>query len=295
MDREAWLTERKTGIGSSDAPAIAGLSPWSSALEVYLRKTGQLPAQEMSEPMRWGLKLEEVVAAAYEEETGRVLEKPPPILRHPEHPWMLASLDRVTTDGIIVELKTANAYTAGEWGDAGTDEIPEPYLIQTAHQMAVAELDRADVAVLIGGQDFRIYTVSRNQGLIQRLLEIEGEFWDRVQAHQPPDPDWLNPRTVALLDALYPPSDSEEVSLGDEAAVLLTGYQARGETIKQLEEERREAKARLVGMMGSASLATLPDGSILSRKQITVGTYTVPEATRIDFRVKKPRRKKVSA
>ena len=35
MPHEKWLALRKTGIGGSDAGAICGLNPYSSAIHVY--------------------------------------------------------------------------------------------------------------------------------------------------------------------------------------------------------------------------------------------------------------------
>ena len=41
MPREEWLAVRKRGIGSSDAAAAVGLSPYKSQLELWLEKTGR--------------------------------------------------------------------------------------------------------------------------------------------------------------------------------------------------------------------------------------------------------------
>ncbi len=35
MSREDWLRMRKTGIGGSDAGAICGLNPYTSAMSVF--------------------------------------------------------------------------------------------------------------------------------------------------------------------------------------------------------------------------------------------------------------------
>ena len=37
-EHAAWLEGRRQGIGSSDAPAVLGLSPWACALDVYSSK-----------------------------------------------------------------------------------------------------------------------------------------------------------------------------------------------------------------------------------------------------------------
>lgn len=43
-------------------------------------------------------------------------------------------------------------------GEVGTDQIPEVYKYQqVAYYAAITGVSRVDIAVLIGGQDFRIY------------------------------------------------------------------------------------------------------------------------------------------
>jgi putative phage-type endonuclease len=100
MGREDWLEVRRTGIGSSDAAAAIGLNPYQSQLELWMQKTGKgalLPAVDPSDdtsPMFWGTLLEPIVAAHYTKRTGNKVRKVNAVLQHPEHPWMLANVDR---------------------------------------------------------------------------------------------------------------------------------------------------------------------------------------------------------
>ena len=41
LSREDWLQVRQQGIGSSDAAAAVGLSPYKSPLQLWAEKTGQ--------------------------------------------------------------------------------------------------------------------------------------------------------------------------------------------------------------------------------------------------------------
>lgn len=292
LPRDEWLRIRKTGLGASDAAPVAGISPFRSALEVYLEKTGQLPAQLETPAMRWGLKLEETIAAAYTEETGLSLE-PGEFTRHADYQWMIATPDRIGPDR-LVELKTANAFAAGEWGDPGTDQIPEHYLLQVQHQMEVYECGRADVAVLIGGSDFRIYTVARNDALIRRLVEIEAEFWDRVLSNRPPDPSWAHPSTPALIAAMYPITD-ESIELDLDALELTRQYEEAKAAEAEAEGQKHRAKSELLLLMREAGVGLLPDGRQWRRKQMTVREHTVKQSTRLDFRLLAAKRKAARA
>lgn len=184
--RQEWLKERMTGIGGSDAAAVLGLSKWRTPLEVYREKRGELGPQEDNESFLWGRVLEPVICQQYAERTGRVVRVPDGILRHPVHGFMLANLDGVTDDGRVVEVKTAR--TGADWGDEGSDQVPADYLLQVQHYMAVTGFVVADVAVLIGGSDFRMYEVPADAELQEMLVEREAEFWRNVEQGIPPEP-----------------------------------------------------------------------------------------------------------
>lgn len=183
--RQAWLAERRTGIGGSDAAAAVGLSKWKSPLELYLDKRGELETEE-NEPMRWGNLLEPVVRQEYANRTGRTVVVPPGIIRHPTVQFALMTPDGIVDESRVLQVKTAR--TSDGWGEPGTGEIPQEYLLQVNHEMFVTGLPVADVAVLVGGSDFRIYVVDADPDLQKMLIEQETEFWARVQAENPPAP-----------------------------------------------------------------------------------------------------------
>jgi putative phage-type endonuclease len=186
--RDEWLAARRSGIGGSDAAAVLGLSRWRSPLDVYLDKTGEGGDTEDAPAMYWGRRLERVILEAYVEQTGLAVDAPVGVyrmLRSSERPWQLYSPDGMASDRLI-EIKTAR--TSEGWGEPGTDEVPDDYAIQVQHGMAVTGLQRCDVAVLIGGSDFRVYTVERDDALIAHLIAAEAAFWARVERRDPPPP-----------------------------------------------------------------------------------------------------------
>lgn len=195
IDREAWLEQRRTGIGGSDAAAVLGMSKWRTPLSVWLDKTGQAIDAGETEPMRWGTLLEPVIRQEYSNRTGRAVMAPG-FLRHPRHGFMVANVDGVTADQRLVEIKTAR--TAEAWGEPGSDQVPDDYLIQVQHYLAVLEFSVADIAVLIGGSDFRIYTVEADPELQEIMIGSEAAFWQSVVDHVPPAP-----MSFADAQALY--------------------------------------------------------------------------------------------
>lgn len=291
MNREMWLEQRRTGIGSSDAAALVGLSPWATPLHVYADKVygAQKP---QTAPMRWGLMLEDAIATAYQEQTGAMVE-PGSFLRSELYPWMIATPDRYAhhpnAEPRIVELKTCNAFAADEWGEPGTDEIPAHYLIQVQHQMLVAAIPVTDVAVLIGGSDFRVYTVRLSETVCEGLVSVEAAFWERVKSQRPPEPDWSHSATVDLLGSLYKPDPDLCVTLPPEAVALADSYEAARHEAARADEMKSVAKAKLLGLLGTAGVGTLEDGRRITRSEIVRKSYTVAESTYTDFRIRQPR------
>lgn len=128
-----WLEYRKQGIGGSDASVVCGVSRYKSPMELWLDKTGQLPAQEAGEAAYWGTQLEPLVRAEFTRRIGIEVTQPKQILQSEEYPYMLANLDGVCEHPdfgpVIFEAKTASAYKAGEWEGS----IPDEYLLQVSH------------------------------------------------------------------------------------------------------------------------------------------------------------------
>jgi len=188
MNAPDFHATRLTGLGGSDAAPALGLSPWKTPLQLYLEKIGEGEPVEETDAMLFGKLLEPVVRGEYIRRTGRNVIFGQPAVRDFERPFMLANLDGYTIDDgpRVVEVKTAR--TDHGWGEEGSDDVPQAYLLQVTHYMIVACADVADIAVLFGGSDFRIYTVPRKQALCDLLIEGERRFWDAVQRRDPPSP-----------------------------------------------------------------------------------------------------------
>jgi putative phage-type endonuclease len=187
-NRQEWLRERRNYLGGSDLGAIAGLNPYHTALDVYLDKTGDDIREETNAAMRWGNLLEDVVAKAYSEDTGKMVWKWIQPIKHKEYPFLAANIDRWVGDReYVLECKTAGFNKGKEWGEVGTDQIPESYLIQCAYYASICDVPKVDIAVLIGGQDFRIYTYVRNMELEEKLIKIACNFWhNHIKKRIPP-------------------------------------------------------------------------------------------------------------
>jgi len=262
MDREAWLLERMTGIGGSDAAAVMGLSKWRTPLDVFLDKRGEGSPVVENESMRWGTVLEPAIRQEYAERTGQVVRVPEAIIRHPQRPYMLATLDGVTDSGRLLEIKTAR--NAEGWGEVGTSDIPEAYLIQVQHYLTVTALSVADVAVLISGSDFRIYEVPADPELQDLIVGAESSFWRMVEAGEPPPPKTAEDAMRRFRTVRPGASVTATQEIEDIVANLARMRTAAAE----LEGMQDAHKALVMGFTGAAeTLVDLKGNALVTWKQ----------------------------
>ena len=240
-NKEKWLKERKTYIGGSDLGSILGINNFRTALDVYFEKTSEGIVEEATnDAAYWGTVLEDVVAAEYARRTGFKIEKPAGLIRHNEYPFIACNLDYWVIDNEgnshILECKTANQLKVTCWGEEGTNQIPESYLYQVAYYAAITGADRVDIAVLIGGQDFRIYRYDKDEVMESKLLRVARKFWNNhVIVGDPP-----KPRTQEDAAKLYPKANGLEVRADDailEKVCVLQDLKARE---KNLAEEIKD-------------------------------------------------------
>lgn len=263
MPRDEWLARRRNGIGGSDAAALCGLSRWQSRLEVWAEKTGVMGELEReTEAMRWGTLLEGVVRQEVAERTGVDIRPLHWLLAHPDRPWQQANVDGLACVDVndlgIYEGKTSGTFAADEWAH---DEVPDQYVLQGQHYLAVTGLPWVLYGVLIGGQRLEVRKVDRDEELIEDLTRIEEQFWhDHVEAGIPPEPDGSKACTD-LMGKLWDAKAGSVLTVDpDEVADLI------GERALAIEEEtaagerRAAAENRLKALLGEHEEARSPAG-----------------------------------
>lgn len=262
------MSDRRRGLGASDAAAACGLSPWASPLELWMAKTGRAVAQEETLPMRVGKALEPVVLAAFEARNGQSVTNRQQKITDPRLPWRWATIDGMTDDA-LVEAKTAGSLEG--WGEDGSDQIPLHYVLQCQHALACAtDFDSVWVPVLFAAREFRCYRVQRDDALIVALTEKEAAFWGLVEADTPPE-------AVTSADVrLRWPTDTglSVVATDDILAALTELHKVRGE--RKVAEALEDAlQAQIQRFMADAATLLGPDGR-------PVATWKTATSRRLD-------------
>lgn len=196
---EQQLQQRKGYVTGSDCAVILGLSPWGNIIDLWRQKLGLEEQEDISwkPAIKAGNYLEPVVAQWFSDETGKLCEVDTEFKISKSYPFMAGNIDRkITGENAILECKTTSR--DDNWGIDGDNSIPDYYLCQIAHYTSVCDVERAYIAVLIRGSDFRWYTYERNYKLEEVIIKKEKAFWECVQTETPPEP-----RTQDEIISLY--------------------------------------------------------------------------------------------
>lgn len=303
LNRAEWLAQRRTGIGGSDVAAVLGLSKYKSPLDVYNDKIGETPDGETSQAAYWGTKLEDVVAQEFQARTGLKVQRVNKQLSREE--WMHANIDRavvnhaisgtvriqgeakqaetgrlLTTDAIL-ECKTASSYIADQWGPSQEEEIvsgkvvsdhkiPIYYETQVQWYLGVTGASVCFVAALLGGQDFRIYLVQRDNEVITALQDQCRAFWfENVLKRIPPEP-----HTAEEVQKLFAKDDGEMVEATNEVAADIGELRNLTEQVKALEAEQKIVKDRICAALGERT------GFLIAGEKAC--TFKTQKSTRFD-------------
>ena len=262
MSRPEWLAARRHGIGGSDAAAILGVSPWQSRYSLYLDKTSAEPVQKSeTAAMRFGNIMEPVVAELFAEQTGMTVTKDTNLYRHPVHEFMLANLDGLvsTTNGdvdALLEVKTSRY----QW-----KRVPDYYVSQVQHYMAVTGMPVTYVAALFNGEEFTYFEIPRDDKYIDRLVNLEGEFWQSVQKQLQPDIDGSE-ATYNAVRKQYDAESGLSVELSADVAQLIEERAQAKALVDQYEEMVREAESKIMTALGQAEVGTIAGKSVVTWK-----------------------------
>lgn len=249
-------TAREGTLGSSDAPVVAGLSPYKSPLTLYYELHGDLPrySDEETAYQRIGSRLEPVIAEIAADELGLSIRRCPPKLSR-LHPFMSANLDFEIVNNPkgpgIFEIKNRA-------GQRPWEQLPEDIELQARHQLAVTNREWGIVAAMFQFGTIRHYEIERDQELEAYLIEIEGRFMVRVEKGNPPDTTW-NKEGLELLKKLYPRDSGKTITLDSpEAAAMVAQYLGCREVLKDMEAKEAAAKGWIQAAMQDASTASVP-------------------------------------
>lgn len=207
MSRAKWLEWRRQGIGASDSPAIMGVSPYKTILQIYEDKIStEAPVEISSRIMEKGNELEPVARKQFAahfnllNDTDETFE--PKLVTLEEFPFMKASLDGCSKNGkIIVEIKLQGKENHVRLAEGQKLNLPDgksyirlDYWTQMQHQFICSG---AEEGYLCSINDTVLDAKKLDVKWIKILPDREYQklhfrscvhFWDCVQNKTPPQP-----------------------------------------------------------------------------------------------------------
>ena len=246
-------------IGSADAAAMLGMSPWKSSLQLYLELRGEIDSQDKtSDEIEFGITFEDVVIDEFlrRKRWTEHTVKRQCHLQHREHEFLGATLDGLIMGTCqIIEAKTATIYRADDWADG----VPDYYAVQAHWQMMVTGFAKVYIPVYFDSRRFEIYEVERDEEICKELLEAGVEFWAQVQAGEPPA---VTSRDTSTLARWFPRVEVPSVELRSNLRSTIERIRELGDIIKSYEDEKEYLVNTIKRDLGEAEIG-LMDGEML--------------------------------
>jgi hypothetical protein len=266
--------EKRIGhIGSSESPIILGFSPWAWKP----KDTQEMSFGRRMEPalLRW----------AAERTEQRIIRNQYRVRDVCAATHDALSRDRAT-EGF--EAKTSGIFRGfadrEEWGEPGTDQVPDYVLVQVHHQMFVSGLDVVWVPALLGGRGMVMYEVHRNESLCEIIVERCRRFWENnILADVPPE----GIPSLSLAKIMHREEGKKIVLLPDP----VIRWREAADKKKAAEQEERDAKAAVLAELGDAVEGATELGSVVVSKGKRK-SYTVKEQEVVTVRWKKAKEAK---
>ena len=295
--REAFLAERRKGIGGSDVAPLLGIEPRKTPYQLWREKTGHDDG-DAGKPSaaRRGRFLEAAILERYRQtvqldsiETG--------VPHEADGGWRRGNQDAraIGVDGVrrTVEAKSVNINVFRlDWGRPWTDEVPDRALCQGLWYANLDGADVVDFAVLVipddpdevlgltadevaAVSDFHIFQAPRNERVEEFLVERARGFWfDHVETGVPPPL-----ANSDDLDLLFPSHIEGAHKPVEPILELINEYAAVGATEKAAKKRREYLRERILLYAEGSEYLAAPNGDPwLQMKTETRSAHFVSES-----------------
>jgi predicted phage-related endonuclease len=279
------VVARLQGIGGSEAYAAANImtpqmSSWAtSQYELFNIKLGRQKEKDISDKpsVEWGSWLEGPVLEKINKTTKYQLRRDKSTHWSEKYPFMYAHIDATLVGNtieafgkrykkVIAEIKCPMTYSAKNYGEEGTDEIPVWNLMQCMHYLVVhPDVNAVFVFVQLPHEPLRHYVVKRDKELLDSYTQAVCRFWSFVQEAKRnpnvkggPIPSTSHDFTIKNWD-----HDDNFIKMTPEGEDAWNRTKERKVQAKLMEEADIEDKIIMQDSVGTAQGAMLSDGTKL--------------------------------
>lgn len=273
-------------ITGSKVPAIFNKSPYDSPTSIWHQLAGLVDGSKPpNDAMMHGTRMEPVIVAHAWEDTFPAWEK-----QADETTWTRDDLPfpaacntdshGLDEDGqlVVIEAKDVGYQSPlDQWGEPGTFEVPDGYLLQAHYQLLMTGARR----VIIhrhgpANREFKSWVIDRDEVVLRTMKSRLTDFYTSVAMGKPPKVDG-HPATFTTYKRAVVEVDDSEWEVAPELVAALDAARADEDDAAS---RRREATSRILQAMGTAKYATV-DGERMYRRQKSgkgVALYPVKRA-----------------
>lgn len=303
-DRQHWLQLRSQVVTSTEVSALFGESPYLTAFELWHRKKdGSLGEIADNDRMKWGRRLEASIAHGVAEDFGVEVRNIAEFATCDDvrmgasfdfaivgeredvgHVTDMRLLDLLREHGEgVMEIKNVDFLAwRNNWTTGDVAEAPAHIEIQLQAQLECLDREWGCIVALVGGNEAHVIIRQRDRAVGQALRRKVAEFWQSIEAGNPPPP--VMPQDAAFIVQLYQYAEPGKLfdARGDaEIASLCAEYNQAGKDEKAAKDRKESARARLLERIGDHE-KVLVDGFTVSAG--LVGPAEIPAYTRAGYR-----------
>jgi putative phage-type endonuclease len=171
-----WLELREQMITASDVASAIGDNHYESQ-DSFVKKKVMKIKWAGNTATEHGTLLEPLVRDLYDARTGRKSHEIG-LVQHRLYPWLGASPDGVTEDGLLIEIKCPLTRKIEA-------KVPKYYFPQVQLQLEITDLEECDFiqyrpAGVQGEEQFVVVRVKRDREWFAKNLPIMKQAWDRI-------------------------------------------------------------------------------------------------------------------
>lgn len=266
-------------LSCSQLGGIFGVSHYATPYTValaYLGKEQDEPSDESQESMAMGHAFEDTIARFYADKLGVHIRKANLAYCRKDMPWFVCHPDRLVDERvegkkIAFEVKFVSPFARSEWGEEGTDQIPDSYLLQCQGYFFCGVPANEVWVIRMMGNRIRKFVVKPDKELQEAIREKVTALHDLLESGKLPEPS--NPVEFASAH----PTDNGKAILADtsiDAVVRERGRLADQE--KALKTRLDELDMQVRNFIGDNAVLLGGDG------QTRVATLKVQSSSRFD-------------
>jgi predicted phage-related endonuclease len=244
----AWLERRwkddegKCTFGASEAPILAGVSPYATIADLFIIKKLNPVPSENKMAFRRGNLLEPVLL----EEAGRMLNLP---ITTPEYMYQngrftvsLDGVDNAEDPKLIVEAKTTARYRV-----QSSEDLPREWLWQGWAQQFVTGAE-VKFMVLDSDQSLSLLDLPANNQAADFLADYSERLGQLIDSNEEPNAELFEQFTAEQVSSIFKP-EATSIELGEEGLEWIEMYQEAKQTYEDAEimvNLAKDAIARLL-------------------------------------------------